>query len=229
MLNLFSSAVTSLSRLSRPSLQAFSRSKNSLASWAWHEHDARIFFHLGHLLALRREQLLPGLLGLGAGLDPLDQVLHQLHPASHPVLGDTSQTHISPPPTLTFSKSDKIRGTCCAMRSLFIGLIINCILTESQSFGRCQRICWKDDQPSICSKEHCCLQDKVRSMLSLASYVSFTLSNYKVDLSSYSFLPLGSSDDQLGTELEWQWTTFDIESKNHGKIRIWNLMKFRLT
>ena len=28
---------------------------------------------------------------------------------------DTSQTHISPPPTLTFSKSDKIRGTCCAM------------------------------------------------------------------------------------------------------------------
>ena len=43
-------------------------------------------FHLGHLLALRREQLLPGLLGLGAGLDPLDQVLHQLHPASHPVL-----------------------------------------------------------------------------------------------------------------------------------------------
>ena len=142
---------------------------------------------------------------------------------------DTSQTHISPPPTLTFSKSDKIRGTCCAMRSLFIGLIINCILTESQSFGRCQRICWKDDQPSICSKEHCCLQDKVRSMLSLASYVSFTLSNYKVDLSSYSFLPLGSSDDQPGTELEWQWTTFDIESENHGKIRIWNLIKFRLT
>ena len=43
MLNLFSSAVTSLSRLSRPSLHAFRRSKNSFASWAWHEHDARIF------------------------------------------------------------------------------------------------------------------------------------------------------------------------------------------
>ena len=57
------------------------------------EHDMSMtpghfqLFHLGHLLALRREQLLPGLLSLGAGLDPLDQVLHQLHPASHPVLG----------------------------------------------------------------------------------------------------------------------------------------------
>ena len=113
MLNLFNSAVTFSSSLSRPSLQAFSLSKNSFASW---NHDIMIQFlfltfdiffltidifvltfyilfftfwhllYLWHFFPLWRKKLLPGLLSLNTGLDSLHQVFHQFHPSSHPLL-----------------------------------------------------------------------------------------------------------------------------------------------